>query len=137
MELEWRAADADAESGYPFDLVETTESNTEMLLIDTRPLIRAVAEDVNHAVVAPLIARRFQTGMVDLISNVCGRLRKTTGLETVVLSGGVFMNVMLTRETCARLAAAGFRVYRHRLVPPNDGGLSLGQLAIAAQTVVS
>jgi hypothetical protein len=44
----------------------------------------------------------------------------------------VFLNAMLTTETTARLKQEGFRVYRHRLVPPNDGGLSLGQLAIAA-----
>ena len=54
------------------------------------------------------------------------------GLATVVLSGGVFLNALLTREDGARLARDGFRVYRHRRVPPSDGGLSLGQLAIAA-----
>jgi hydrogenase maturation protein HypF len=48
------------------------------------------------------------------------------------LSGGVFMNVLLTSEAVARLVFDGFRVYRHQRVPPNDGGLSLGQLAIAA-----
>ena len=50
----------------------------------------------------------------------------------VALSGGVFLNALLTVEVEARLTAAGFRVFRHRQVPPSDGGLSLGQLAIAA-----
>ena len=50
----------------------------------------------------------------------------------MVLSGGVFLNALLTSEVCARLTRDGFRAYRHRLVPPNDGGLSLGQLAVAA-----
>jgi hydrogenase maturation protein HypF len=50
----------------------------------------------------------------------------------VVLSGGVFLNVLLTQEVTSRLEQSGFRVSRHRLVPPNDGGLSLGQLAVAA-----
>jgi hydrogenase maturation protein HypF len=50
----------------------------------------------------------------------------------VVLSGGVFMNALLTNETVQRLSIDGFRVYRHCRVPPNDGGVSLGQLAIAA-----
>jgi hydrogenase maturation protein HypF len=63
---------------------------------------------------------------------VCGRLRDETGIGSVVLSGGVFANALLTTEVSARLSGDGFRVYRHRLVPPNDGGLSLGQLAIAA-----
>ena len=49
----------------------------------------------------------------------------------MVLSGGVFLNALLTTEVSTRLRKEDFRVYRHRLVPPNDGGLSLGQLAIA------
>ncbi len=49
-----------------------------------------------------------------------------------MLSGGVFMNALLTTEVLSRLKADGFRVYRHRRVPPNDGGISLGQLAVAA-----
>jgi len=49
-----------------------------------------------------------------------------------VLSGGVFLNALLTVEAVTRLANESFRVYRHRHVPPNDGGISLGQLAIAA-----
>jgi hydrogenase maturation protein HypF len=53
----------------------------------------------------------------------------------VALSGGVFLNALLTSEVSARLGRDGFRVYRHRLVPPNDGGLSLGQLAVAAVTL--
>jgi hydrogenase maturation protein HypF len=70
--------------------------------------------------------------MVEAIAQVCGRLRVKSGLDAVVLSGGVFLNALLTAETTARLESDGFRVYRHRRVPPNDGGLSLGQLAIAA-----
>ena len=70
--------------------------------------------------------------MVELIVAVCDRVRNATGLGVVVLTGGVFMNVLLTRESSDRLRRAGFRVYCHRLVPPNDGGLCLGQLAIAA-----
>jgi hydrogenase maturation protein HypF len=91
-----------------------------------------VAEESTRPVGAALIARRFHSTLVDLIAQVCGRLRKVTGLEAVVLSGGVFLNTLLTAEVSARLLEDGFRVYRHRLVPPNDGGLSLGQLAIAA-----
>lgn len=53
----------------------------------------------------------------------------------MVLSGGVFLNALLTAETCARLGREGFRVYRQRRVPPNDGGLRLGQLAVAAARV--
>jgi hydrogenase maturation protein HypF len=51
----------------------------------------------------------------------------------VTLSGGVFLNALLTREVQARLQGDGFQAFRHRRVPPSDGGLSLGQLAVAAQ----
>ena len=70
--------------------------------------------------------------MTEIISVVCGRLRRATGVADVVFSGGVFMNALLSREAGERLAGEGLRVYRHRLVPPNDGGLSLGQVAVAA-----
>jgi hydrogenase maturation protein HypF len=69
---------------------------------------------------------------VDAIARVCHSLRAETGLDAVVLSGGVFLNALLTAEAAARLEGEGFRVYRHRQVPPNDGGLCLGQLAVAA-----
>jgi hydrogenase maturation protein HypF len=67
-----------------------------------------------------------------VIVRVCEHLRAESGLSEVVLSGGVFMNVLLLGQAATGLEAAGFRAYRHRLVPPNDGGLCLGQLAVAA-----
>jgi hydrogenase maturation protein HypF len=79
-----------------------------------------------------VIARRFHSAVVDLIVTVCSRLRSATGTRVAVLTGGVFANAILAREADQRLSAAGFEVYTHRLVPPNDGGLCLGQLAIAA-----
>ena len=106
----------------------------DSLVVDTRPMIRAVAHDVARGVAPVCIARRFQTTMVDLIATVCGVLRDQTGINVVALSGGVFLDALLTSEASGRLADDGFRVYRHRLVSPGDGGLSLGQLAIAAAT---
>jgi hydrogenase maturation protein HypF len=102
-------------------------------VVDTRPIIRAVAQDARQGTDARLIARRFHSTLVEVIATVCDRLRRATGLDAVVLSGGVFMNALLTGEVRARLQREEFRVFCHRLVPPNDGGLSLGQLAIAAQ----
>jgi hydrogenase maturation protein HypF len=68
-----------------------------------------------------------------LITTVCGRLRENTKVNDVVLSGGVFMNALLTRIAAQRLTEMGFSVHRHHKVPANDGGLCLGQLAIAAE----
>ncbi len=131
MQLEWLATGAPVDGSYPFDLVETPAAP---LIIDTRPLIRAVAQDVSHSIDATKIARRFHSTIVEIIATVCARLRRDVGLDAVVLSGGVFMNALLTAEVLTRLKVDGFRVYRHRLAPPNDGGLSLGQLAVAAAT---
>ncbi len=78
------------------------------------------------------IARRFHSTLVEMVAHVCDRLRAQTGLNRVVLSGGVFMNAILSTETPARLAAEGFDVFCHQQVPANDGGISLGQLAVAA-----
>jgi hydrogenase maturation protein HypF len=129
MELEWLADETVGEDRYPWELAATGEFPW---VIDTRPLIRAVAEDAARGQTSATIARHFHATMADLIVKVCQGIRQKTKLDAVVLSGGVFMNVMFTRETTARLQREGFNVYRHSKVPPNDGGLSLGQLAIAA-----
>jgi hydrogenase maturation protein HypF len=138
MELEWLAESVTVDGGYPFDLVSFPAEHTPelTLVVDTRPLIRAVAEDALKGSSAALIARRFHTTMIELVASVCDRLRASSGVVDVVLSGGVFLNALLTHEVCQRLSSEGFRVYRHRLVPPGDGGLSLGQLAVAASRVV-
>lgn len=101
-------------------------------MIDTRLLIRAVAADADAGVAPVRIARRFHATLTEVVAAVCGRLRDATGVADVVFSGGVFMNALLSREAGERLAGDGFRVYRHHLAPPNDGGLSLGQVAVAA-----
>jgi hydrogenase maturation protein HypF len=134
VELEWLAAGAAPDEGYPFEVVETPAGmpSEAPFVVDTRPLIRAVAADAARPTEAARIARRFHAAVVEIIAAVCGRLRAATGYATVVLSGGVFLNALLSSEVSARLVGAGFRVYRHHLVPPNDGGLSLGQLAVAA-----
>jgi hydrogenase maturation protein HypF len=131
MELEWLALREAPSGSYPFEIVSGPGAGAP-LVVDTRPLVRAVAADVTRGTSPSEIARRFHTAFVDLIVAVCVRLRGETSLSAVVLSGGVFLNVLVTGEASERLTQAGFRVYRHSLVPPGDGGLALGQLAIAA-----
>ena len=132
--LEGLAGDVSPDRSYPFEFESPREVDADgwPLVIDTRPMIRAIADEVASGVDAARVARRFHSTMVDLIAEACGRLRASTGIGAVVLGGGVFLNALLTSEVHGRLAGDGFRVYRHRLVPPNDGGLSLGQLAVAA-----
>jgi hydrogenase maturation protein HypF len=121
--LEWRATGFDPDDAYPAELFEQGDA----LVLDPRPLIRAVARDAPEKV-----ARRFHSAVVGWTVRTCRLLRERTGIATVALSGGVFMNAILLLECAAGLSADGFRVLRHRLVPANDGGLCLGQLAAAA-----
>jgi hydrogenase maturation protein HypF len=137
MELEWQATKFADALAYPFELNEVSVGDPaeSKLLIDTRPLIREVANDAVKGATQGVIGRRFHTTMVEIIAEVCAWIRRTTKLDKVVLSGGVFMNVLLTVEATRRLEMDGFRVYRHRLVPANDGGLSLGQLCVVAASI--
>lgn len=128
IELEWLAQDAAPERGYRFDL----DGSGAALVIDTRPVILAAAEDARNRVEPRRIARRFHSTIVEMVVQVCAELRRREGLNDVALSGGVFMNEILAHEVTETLSARGFRLHRHRIIPPNDGGLSLGQLAIAA-----
>ncbi|MBN9121101.1 MAG: carbamoyltransferase HypF, partial [Planctomycetes bacterium] len=134
VELEALATETEPEASYPFAIEDGSggEPPEPVRVVDTRPLVLAAARDAESGVGAARVARRFHTTLVEIVAAVCGRVRAETGLDGVVLSGGVFLNALLASETGARLARDGFRVYRHRLVPPNDGGLALGQAAVAA-----
>ncbi len=142
MELEWAAATATSDIVYPWEVVEHQAApggpatGAQGMVIDTRPLIRAVVEDACKQVEPARIARRFHSTLIELVASVCNRIRQQTGLITVALSGGVFMNALLTEEVAARLTREGFRVLRHQRTPPNDGGLCLGQAAIAARKLL-
>lgn len=121
-------ASVPADSGYPHEIDDVDGT----FVLDTRPMIRAAAADARRGAGAAVIARRFHRGLAEAICAMCRRLCADTGLTEVVLTGGVFLNAVLTLECERQLTLMGFDVYRHRLVPPGDGGLSLGQLAVAA-----
>jgi len=133
LQLEWLATEVTKDGIYPFDLTDDGPAPHDCITIDTRPLIRAVESDVQNWRPAAMIARRFHSTLVEIIVRVCNRIRMQTDLDAVALTGGVFMNALLTREVTERLQSEHFRVFRHQQVPPGDGGLSLGQLAIAAK----
>ncbi|MEU0564439.1 carbamoyltransferase HypF [Nonomuraea sp. NPDC005983] len=102
------------------------------MLIAGSDLVRAAAEDLRAGTDPSVISARFHNGVTDVIVRCCQALRDSTGVSTAALSGGVFQNLLLLERTVERLTVAGFRVLTHVRVPPNDGGVSLGQAAIAA-----
>jgi hydrogenase maturation protein HypF len=103
----------------------------EPFCIEGADLVRTVTEDLRGGTAAPVVAARFHNGVAALVEDGCVLLRERTGLGTVALSGGVFQNLILAHRVTARLEARGFRVLTHSRVPCNDGGISLGQAAVA------
>ena len=103
------------------------------VVVSGADLVRACVTDLLAGVAAPVIAARFHNGVADTIARVCAELREATGVTTVALSGGVFQNVVLLHRTVDAVTAAGMRVLTHHRVPTNDGGISLGQVAVAAE----
>ncbi|MFD0535558.1 hypothetical protein ACFQY7_19210 [Actinomadura luteofluorescens] len=87
--------------------------------------------DLRASVPVPVIAARFHNGVAALVVDAASRIRSQTGLGTVALSGGVFQNMLLLDRAVSGLEGAGFDVLTHHRVPPNDGGISLGQAAVA------
>jgi hydrogenase maturation protein HypF len=100
--------------------------------IDAAPVLQAVVADVLAGVVPGIIAARFHNAVADLILEVSVWLRGRKGLQEIALSGGVFQNTSLLQRVVERLRAANFTVLTHHHVPPNDGGLALGQAVIAS-----
>ena len=100
--------------------------------MDAAPVIRSVVADVRAGVASEVIGARFHAAVIDAVLSAAVRARTDTGLYTVALSGGVFQNALLLTGVCRALRQVDFAVLRHRVVPPNDGGLSLGQLMVAA-----
>ncbi len=100
--------------------------------LDVTPMIRAIVSDMQQGLPSSQIASRFHYTIAELLAVAAGEARERTHLKSVALSGGVFQNRLLLETLIARLEEKGFQVYINRLVPPNDGGLSLGQLAVAA-----
>jgi len=102
-----------------------------ILRFDWRPLITALLAEQKNGLPAQTLAAAFMNTLVDAGLAQCRRARERTGLEQVVLSGGVFQNMYLLPRMLDALSADGFRAYHHCRVSCNDEGIALGQLIIA------
>jgi len=117
--LEELASKSSTRESYPVKLTEDR--------VDWREMVAAVLEELDRGVPKEEIARKFHNWVVESSVKVCTTLKEERGVSTVALSGGVFQNRLLTESLAERLKEEGFRVVTHQIVPPNDGGLSLGQ----------
>jgi hydrogenase maturation protein HypF len=131
MELETVAED-DAGGGPPWAAGFARRDDE----IDAAPVIRRIVDDLRDGVAPAAIAAAFHGAVAGLVADTAVDLRERTGIERVALTGGVFQNVLLVRLVGAALRVRGFDVLTHHLVPPNDGGLALGQVAVAGRSEV-
>ncbi|MFF1722642.1 carbamoyltransferase HypF [Streptomyces sviceus] len=139
VELEGAAlhAPADDTTAYAFALHAPEENRDGAVRADPAPVLAAIVGDLRVGVEPALVAARFHRGVTGLVHRMCARARERHGLDTVALTGGVFANTLLSSACAATLCEDGFTVLRHHLVPPNDGGLALGQLMVAARATPS
>lgn len=143
IELEMAAGEGEGE--YPFDF-EDVEDTTfppkdrpskkpadlrRISKILLEPIFRGIVSDLECGVGVETISSRFHNTVAGIILSVCLKLKKESGLERVALSGGVFQNSLLLEKTCVLLEKNDFKVFTHHRVPPNDGGIALGQAVIA------
>jgi len=131
IELEALAEESETHQVYPFALHQEGEVTTVDFSLMFRTLVEDSAADRERAA----MARSFHNTLAAATAAVCGGIRKKSGLDRVVLSGGVFQNKLLTEGILSLLTEQGFQVFLQRLAPPNDGGLALGQAIIAGRSV--
>ncbi|WP_455361445.1 carbamoyltransferase HypF [Streptomyces sp. SYSU K21746] len=131
------AQDPDAgaayDAGYAFTLLRPEPGSRAAVTADPAPVLAAVVADVRAGAAQARIAARFHAAVAGLVRGMCLLARERHGLDHVALTGGVFANALLSTACAEALRTDGFTVLRHRQVPPNDGGLALGQLVVAAR----
>lgn len=100
-------------------------------LVDTKSIITSICDDIKNKIPVPVIANKFHATIAKVIEKGCIAARDAYGINKVVLSGGVFQNMLLLKMAMKNLKDNDFKVYIHSKVPTNDGGIALGQAAIA------
>ncbi|MBM4125353.1 MAG: carbamoyltransferase HypF, partial [Nitrospira sp.] len=137
MALEWAAwrhqAAQGVGEGYALPLCEEgVVGGAPSWVVDWRPMVQGMLQDLRRGESVDCLAYKFHDALADAIV----QMAKIAGLPRVVLTGGCFQNDLLAGLARSRLEGAGYRVYTHRVVPANDGGLALGQAMAAAFTTV-
>jgi hydrogenase maturation protein HypF len=133
MALEFTLEGIEMDEAYPLPIEERTSPQSAIanpqsaILLDWSPMIEAILQDIREGVAAGEVSARFHNTLAELIVAVA----QSADEERVVLSGGCFQNRYLTERSVRRLQAEGFRPYWHQRVPPNDGGIALGQVVAA------
>ena len=125
-------ADADCTDSYEFDL---REAGDKPLQLDLRRMLRGIVADVKRDVPPAIVSARFHNTLAEALLALAQKARKKTRLDVVALSGGVFCNRCLLNRLVKRLEEESFTVLLNRAVPSNDGGIALGQAAIAASLI--
>lgn len=126
VELE-QAASVSIRDAYP-----VTITGDGPMLASGADIIQAVVDDLRAGREREIIAARFHNALVRVITDVCEAIRQTRGLSLVALSGGVFQNELPLSRAVNELRLRRFHVLTHSRVPPSDGGISVGRVAVAA-----
>jgi hydrogenase maturation protein HypF len=133
MELEFAITEGAEGDVYPFalDLRQGESGAADLIIADWAPMILALLGDLKRGVPVGTVSARFHRTLAEIIVAVAQRV----ALERVALSGGCFQNKFLTERAVRRLEAAGFRPYWHQRIPPNDGGIAVGQIVAALRSL--
>ncbi len=119
---------------YPFAMAQLASG---LPMLDPAPMWRALFADLAAKIPAAIIAARFHKGLAIAVAAMANRLAGAHAFDTVALAGGCFQNAILHEEIAARLTARRFTVLTHGRVPANDGGIALGQAAVAAARFIA
>ncbi len=130
MELEFAINEEPDEAAYDYEIAKgLSHANQSLAVVDWFSLIAGILHSITSGQTISAISRRFHNTLVEIIIDVA----KLVGESRVVLTGGCFQNRFLTERAVTRLQQEGFRPYWHQRVPPNDGGIALGQIYAASR----
>jgi hydrogenase maturation protein HypF len=114
------AADWNENDSYPFNITQE-----EKLIVDWQPIIISIINEIRSDIKPSIISTKFHNTLAEIIL----RIARKSGMRKIVLSGGCFQNALLTERTINLLQKNKYKVYWHQRIPPNDGGIALGQIA--------